>query len=76
MVTRVFEFERMTDGKLYEVITGTGTRRQFDEYRAEGWRPIHWSDTNAPNFLRYRVVTENEGSPDKTEQERAFESII
>jgi hypothetical protein len=60
METKVFIFEQM-GGALAELpASGSGNVKKFDEYRAEGWEPIHWENVSPQGTqnVRFRVIME------------------
>lgn len=63
METRVFVFDMMGPDRLAEQPRGgSGTIKYLDDYRAEGWRPIHWDDISpaSAQIIRYRVIMERQ----------------
>jgi hypothetical protein len=59
--TRVFVFTT-TPGSdvLVERATGTNELKRFDDYRNEGWRPLHWENISAAGQIQFRVVMEHD----------------
>jgi hypothetical protein len=61
MFTRVFVFQTVTGSDtLFERVMGTNDYKRFDEYRTEGWRPIHWENISAAGQIQFRIVMEHD----------------
>ncbi|GEM_PF-3958216 len=58
METRLVSFRAADDGTLYEPIQ-SGTPRSIDDFRIDGWEPIHW-DLVGRAPTSYLVVMQRE----------------
>jgi hypothetical protein len=61
MYTKVFVFTTVSGSDtLWERAAGTNELKKFDDYRREGWRPLHWQDISAAGQTQFRVIMEHD----------------
>lgn len=55
METQIFIIQTMGE-RLAQLPEGSGQIKYFDDLRAEGWEPLHWTDLSTAQRVVYRVV--------------------